>query len=901
MKKRFSIYAGLLISTVLVAPAALAQNVVDNGVESSGEEQDAGDGSGDDVDISAPGASGEAPIVVKGRFIPNPIRATAEVISVLSEEEIARTADGDIAGSLQRVTGLSVVGGRFVFVRGLGERYSLALLNGLPLPSPEPLRRVIPLDLFPTSVISSTVVQKSYSANYPGEFGGGVINLTTKTAPEDPFLEISFGVSGDTETTGELGYTHEGGDTDFLGYDDGTRNIPPGLRAAIRQNVPISVGPNFSSTDLLNFAASLNNAETNLIQRNRNIPANFSAGISGGTSIDTGGAVFGIIANASFDNSWRTRGGTQQTSQGIVNIDGEDGLLPDQNFNFLTTENRVVVSGLLGLSAEFGENKIRFTNVYIHDTLKDTSISAGVDAINVDEETILNRGRTGFFERQLFTSQLVGEFKFGDLSLDVRGSYANSKRDAPYERTYSYAYDDLIANDFVNNLTSPGQSARIRFSDLNDDVYGAGLDIAYKTFVGIPVNLSAGYSYYLNDRNASRRDFRFVPVGSLPNPVDQERIDFLLSDFNIFNYGIELREVAAANSVPEYDAELEIHAGYGQVDAELADGLRLNIGVRYEDATQTVSPILLTGSGSAAVRTGLSNDYWLPAASLTWNFADDLQLRVAASKTVARPQFRELAPQQFLDTESDRTFIGNPLLVDSELFNAEGRLEYYIGRGERITIAAFYKDIDNPIENVAFVQGGGTLFTGFSNAPKANLYGVEAELVKYFPLENWGGFFADRKFLVAANYTYTKSKIKVGSADQAISPVTLLPTAAENLFDDGDALTGQSKHVANVQLGLERDGGLLSQQTLLLTYNSPRITARGPQDQPDLVERTGWRVDFVLRQEFELTGKTFELKLQARNILGEDYRESQTLNNSRILNNAYDVGTSYSASISVKF
>ncbi|MEP4338165.1 MAG: TonB-dependent receptor [Roseobacter sp.] len=362
-----------------------------------------------------------------------------------------------------------------------------------------------------------------------------------------------------------------------------------------------------------------------------------------------------------------------------------------------------------------------------------------------------------------------------------------------------------------------------------------------------------------------------------------------------------MREVAAQTSVPAYAAQLEIHAGYGQFDAELSEGLRLNVGVRYEDAKQSVTPILLQGGASNAA-TNLANDYWLPAATLTWNFADDMQFRLAASKTVARPQFRELAPQQFLDLDTDRTFIGNPQLTDSELLNFEGRFEYYIGRGERITVAGFYKEIDNPIENVAFVQGGGTLFTGFSNAPTGELYGAELELVKYFPLYDLGGsFFENRRLLLAANYTYTKSKIKVMSGDQAINPVTLQPTDASNLFNNGDRLTGQSTHVANLQFGMEREDGPLSQQTILATYNSPRVTARGPQDQPDLIERTGWQLDLVLREELNIAGQDFELKFEARNVLGTNYSESQTLGATQILNNAYDVGTRFSMSIGLNF
>ncbi|MCX7864287.1 MAG: TonB-dependent receptor plug domain-containing protein, partial [Novosphingobium sp.] len=143
-----------------------------------------------EVEVSLPGG-----IVVTGRRSRDVARIAPQVVSVLSTEQIERTGEGDIAGALARVTGLSVVGNGFVYVRGLGDRYSLALLNGSPLPSPEPLKRVVPLDLFPTSVIASSLVQKSYSANFPGEFGGGVINLTTKAAPDEGFVEISFGMS----------------------------------------------------------------------------------------------------------------------------------------------------------------------------------------------------------------------------------------------------------------------------------------------------------------------------------------------------------------------------------------------------------------------------------------------------------------------------------------------------------------------------------------------------------------------------------------------------------------------------------------------------------------------------------------------------------------------------------
>ena len=171
----------------------------------------------------------------------------------------------------------------FVYVRGLGDRYSLALLNGSPLPSPEPLRRVVPLDIFPTGVIASSLVQKSYSVNYPGEFGGGVINLTTKAIPDEALPHVSVGGSWDTETTGQLGYTYYGSKTDWTGFDNGPRDIPPALASFFASGERISSG----NVDTQAIASELVNGRNAIVQRYDHMPANFSGSFSAGSSWDS--------------------------------------------------------------------------------------------------------------------------------------------------------------------------------------------------------------------------------------------------------------------------------------------------------------------------------------------------------------------------------------------------------------------------------------------------------------------------------------------------------------------------------------------------------------------------------------------------------------------------------------
>ncbi|MDO9488639.1 MAG: TonB-dependent receptor, partial [Sphingomonadaceae bacterium] len=800
--------------------------------------------------------------------------------------------EGDIAGALSRVPGLSVVSGGFVYVRGLGDRYSLSLLNGSPLPSPEPLRRVVPLDIFPTSIVASAVVQKSYSPNYPGEFGGGVINLTTVATPRDPFFNVGFGVSADTETTGQLGYTYYGGDRDWLGYDDGTRKLPAALRTA---------GVNGTDVNDASVITGLSNASTTLLQRNDNIPANFSTDISGGTSWDKGDYTIGLVAGAGYNNSWQTRDALQQSTTDPT------GTIEEQ-FRTVLTDNRVLVNGLLGLGLDVADHTFRITNVYIHDTVKQGRLASGYDLRNfpipaAGEPNPQIEQNTSFFERQLYDLQGVAELEFDNVSLDLRGTYAKTNRDSPYERYFGYVYNTTI-DDYQNRLTgSDSEGATIAFSELDERIYAGGADLTYKLATERPMSLTVGGAWSDTDRTSNRYFFRYRGTGggNVNDTVAQLRPDYLVSDFTIQTYGITLDNQSASQAATRYDAGLEVKAGYAMGEAELADGLRVSGGVRYEDAQQFITAGTFTRT--------LSNDYWLPALTVTWNFAEDQQLRLHGSKTLARPQFRELAPQLYQDFTSDREFIGNPFLEDSQLYNAEARYENFLGRDERVTVAGFYKRIDNPIEAVAFFQPDGTLQTGFSNAPEATLYGAELELQKYVPLDGLGGsFFDTRRLLLIANYTYSKSELKVGG-ENAVSPIvgaTLTPTVlpANLLFRDGAPLTGQSDHLVNLQLGIE-DTERLSQALLLVTFASDRVTNRGPvsfgQRLPDLIEKPGVRLDFVLRQGVQLAGKEVELKFEARNLTGENYQEVQEFDTGNVNINTYDIGRSFSLSAGIKF
>lgn len=915
MSKSFGLVRLLLITTALVAPAtamaqadpASAEAPAAPAAEPAPSEPAAA--AGDETDISIPGAE----IIVTGRRSSNIERTAPQVVSVLGAADIARTGEGNIAGALGRVTGLSVVGNGFVYVRGLGDRYSLALLNGSPLPSPEPLKRVVPLDIFPSGIIASSLVQKSYSANFPGEFGGGVINLTTKAVPREPFLTIGGSIGGNSETTGQLGYTYYGSSTDWTGFGDGARKLPSAYAAWRASGLRI----NDPAVNQQAIAGQFVNAHNAVLQRNNDMAPNWGANVTGGTSWTLGGTEVGLIATAGITNRWRTRAVTQQTANAL------DLSSLNTDVNRVVTDNRIVVNGLIGLSAEFGENKIRWTNLYIRDTIKQARLGAEDRPLTADANpgVSFQYQDTAWFARQLFNSQFVGEFEpFDDLKVDVRGGYANSQREAPFELSFLYSRSNSPTDpygQFFTNTLNTGQrpgSATIAFSDLNEDLYSAGIDFTYE--ITPRVKAVYGYAYSDTNRVTERRDFLFQGNSNIPLGISLLRPDLLLSQAvvcfpplnppvnpncpaNPSPTGIALVDSTGSN--PTFEAILRNHAAYFQLQADIVDGLNLNVGARYETAVQRVSAVqVYTITPTLPPSTNLSRDYLLPAGTLTYEIDPKMQVRLSASKTIARPQFRELVFQTYYDPDTNRTFQGNPQLVDSQLYNAEGRFEWYFAPEQRVSIGGFWKKIKNPIETYASFDGN-TVTTRFANAPEATLYGAEFEVQKHFDLSGWGdGFWANRRAVLIGNYTYSKSKLKVGATD----PVAAFPftgaTLASQFFRDGAPLTGQSDHLANLEFGLE-DTEKLSQQTILISYASDRITRRGPSGQPDIFERPGIQVDFVMRQGVPLFGKELELKLEARNILGTKYKEMQQNGDNIIYYNLYKAGTTFSLGASLKF
>lgn len=848
-------------------------------------------------------------IIVRGVFIPDEKRDTSEVSSLVDADDFAVQGDGDIAGALRRVTGISIADGKFLIVRGLNERYSSSTLNGSPLPSPEPLRRVAPLDLFPTSVLESTLVQKTFSPELSAEFGGGAVDIRTKAVPDERFFELGISSGANTETTFNDGLLYDGGDHDFLTYDDGTRDLPDGLEQIFDDGSfdTLSAAQNRAYARELLTNASL------IVQQKGPIMPDVGFNFSAGERMDVNSALsIGLLLAGAYDNENLSR--TAERGFGFIQT-GND-LNRETDFSSRFTTNTSSVNGLAALGFDiYDDHELQFTAFATRSSEKETRSDTGRLRPGIDFEE--RRDITEYIERELWTSQVRGEHYFPallDLEVNWRASYSEATREAPYQTSVGYS----LASG-TPELSVEASLTNLEFSQINDDSTDTGVDLLLPLTLGdMDVELKAGYAYVEKDREA-QNNLLSLSGSTFFGRFETLRPDIAFSQvFDPFTGIGQLNEQGSGGLPGFYIATLEADAFYAGIDAQLTPFLRAAIGGRYEDSIQVVQTrTFRNGTFEGADGTFTDPDRvngpaieeaeFYPAATITWNFADNLQLRAGYSETITRPQFREFAPSRFLNTATDQAFFGNPFLVNTELTNYDARLEYYFSRGEFITLGVFYKELENPIEEVNSGDESGT--TTFINVPSATVQGVEFEYQQEVPLNDWlpeWGWFEPKVFTLKTNYTYTDSEVDADGTvlfydrSSRAGELNSIERNAAGFIQNGRQLQGQSEHLFNFQFGYE-DYDARSKANLLINFASERIRAGeqlGSPAAPAVIEEPPMSVDFVYRREF-LDGYEFGFTVQ--NILNDEYTAYQEADNGQFTVDTYDVGTSFGVSLSRTF
>lgn len=763
-------------------------------------------------------------------------RQTASVANVLGAEQISRAGDSSVGSALSRVTGLTLVDGQFIYIRGLGERYSSTLVNGANVPSPDPTRKVVPLDLFPTGVIRSILVQKGYSPDLPGDFGGGVVEIRTRGVPDEDFFRIELSGGVREGTTFKDGLTYDGGSDDWTGYDDGTRSLPGAIADVIEggTKLPPIAGPftpnGLTEEELEALGESLPNIYD--IKR-KEIGPDRGISIEGGKRFEIGSDwEMGATGSVLWDDSWRTRNELRQTFIPL----GDGSLRANDSFDIERTTRTIGLSGFLTAGVNYADlHELNLTSMLLRQTEDETFEQIG---FNLDEDGIVKFGSLQWEERELFTMQAEGSHVFPFLNstrLEWDYSESTAMLDTPDARRYRFDPDPV--SEFI--FSRRADSNVRRYTTLEDDAidFGGDLEIPFSAGGWLDGAFSAGYRQVDKERASTIRRFTFDDIFNISEEERRNQsLENILTPANIGPDGAQLVEITRNSD--NYAATLDIEAFYGNLDFTLWERLRVSGGVRVEDWVQNVRTFSLFDVGAVESESNLAAEDLFPAVSLTWFITDRQQFRLSYAETIIRPDFKELSDSPFTDPILEREVVGNPDLIPSNVQHIDARWEFYPSQDELLSIGLFYKLIGQPIELT--VQPGVEQRLSFTNADEAENFGIEVEARKTL------GFVGDWTGDRLGGRTWWERFYLAGNVSVIESEISILPENQGILTETSRPLQGQSPLIGNIQLGYtDEDRGI--DATLLFNYVGERITEVGVLGAPDKKEQPTGVLDFVFR------------------------------------------------------
>ncbi len=786
-------------------------------------------------------------------------KKAAYVSDAITAEQISKSTDSNAAEALERVTGLSVVEGKYVFVRGLGERYSSTQVNGSTVGTPEPNKRVVPLDVFPSGALDNVVVQKTYTPDQDAEFGGGVVQLNTKDFVEGESMtqSVTTGVSGNSLRRGYFSYP--GGRFDFLGFDDGTRSMPS-LIEKLAGSQRITQKSAFSNDGLT--AEQIQDIGRSFDKtwspRSGGARPNYSYAASYSRGLKILGREAGFLTSISLSNSFTNESSVQNSYTGT-----RTSLTPLYEYG-VESSTASVLGGVLGnLSVKLAPAQtIRLRTLYTRSTDDEARISDGPNENYGTAEFRVTR--LGYVERGLLSNVVSGEHALPlvpGLLADWNFGYSAATRSEPNRRESTYEADGtgklVLSQRNQYGLTRVFGAMR----EFDRTLHG-NLTMPFHPWGGTEAKVKTGVAWRLRSRLSSFRRFGFKigyqGTSGLDLSLPPEE---LLADENIQPGLFTLDETTREND--QYTARQELRAAYAMVDLPLPGKLRLVGGSRVEGSDQSVeakSPFV-TNATQTDVR--LKNEEILPAVNVTYSVTERMNVRAGFSKTVSRPELREMSPFDIYDYETGFTEVGNPQIQSTPIRNYDVRWEFYPASRELLAVSGFHKDIDRPIESFVKGSSGGYVLMP-ENGRDGRLTGVELEArMGLSALWNAAGRIlpiaagpkALERWALNLNYTRVTSRVVVG----------ITTDAAGNPISREGPLGGQSTYALNTGLYYADE---VYDGSILLSGFGKRLAQVGagqyPSSLPDIYEHPMKTLDLSLGRKL---GGTFRFKLAAENLL----------------------------------
>jgi outer membrane receptor protein involved in Fe transport len=793
----------------------------------------------------------------------NARKRAPSVSDAVSAELVRRSPDKDAAEVLRRVTGLSVSDGKYVFVRGLGERYSSTEVDGVRIASPEQNKRVVPLDLVPANLLDHITVQKTYTADRPGEFGGGDVQVRTRDFPGQRVWSFSVSQGFADGVTFKDRRTYASGRADVLGYGASLRGMPDAVDNVVIPRATSATRP---------LVAELGKAFSNVWSTtpSRTLP-NASYSATYGDELRMFGRSLGVVQSWSLARSFDTQEEVQRFFQGS---------LSDTLYDYAVTRwtESVQLGGLSALSYRLSpRHSLHLRGIYTNSADDEVRIYQGKDHNSTDLSgawQVHRNTRLLYVQRSVLSGVAEGRHELPALlgaGLDWKLGRSSARRQQPDRREITYDRQFYFEGDTAHwTLASRGLR---EFGDLRDEGWGTTISgsLPYRLGRLGSGKLVIGYDRQVKERKNFYRRFLLYPNRNVDREAPPESL-FAPEGFDGSNTTAYVEDATLNDpltGLDNYRADQRVSAGFVSLDVPLGRRARANLGVRLESGFQNVRSYALFEPQVTLAEGMIDERDWLPSANLTWSLTEAVNLRLAASRTVSRPDLNELSPSPFLEYEAGMLIRGSPDLRRAMLDNYDVRIEAFPGLGEVLAVGAFYKRLRDPIEQT--IVGGTPMLLVPRNSGRGRNLGLELEARAGLG-RVWRRL---RGLSVNANASFISSEVE-------------LPFAVSKLGSEKHPLQGQADYLLNGALSYTTQGG--ADGSLLLNATGKRLSTLAVDPLPDIYHQPFATLDATVN--FSLL-RAYRVKMAAKNLL--DPRR-QSLQGEREAA-AYRAGRSYSIAL----
>lgn len=822
------------------------------------------------------------------------------VLDGISSTQIAKSGDSDVAAAVKRVPGVTVEGGKYVYVRGLGDRYSKTTLNGGTIPGLDPNKNSVQMDLFPTELIDNIIIYKTFAPNLPGDFSGGYVDIATKDFPTSKTFGVSFSTEYNTLATFNNNFmTYEGGNKEWLGMDDGTRDIPQIIQ---NNEVPIDQRGGNIDADQANLLTDMTSSfKNNFVFNNMAPMPNYSFALSAGNQKQLFGKPLGYNAAISYrsENSFYQNG-----ISGIYELTGQwddaEKLTTQLLLDDTESTQRVLWGAMFNTSYKLADNhKVGFTVLHNQSGTKTARFQEGKKQRD-DPDDGYQTSTWQYLQRAISTFQLKGKHVFSNLNnaeVNWQSSYALSSQDEPDLRYFTNRYFEKADGSRSYFIKPSSDRLPVRYyRNMNETNFDNKIDISipFNQWNNLSSKVKFGGAYLTKERDFREERYNYSNQssafsGDITEYLSQENLlTYDKTEGMYLNNGDGVFIVDAYEPANNYDAKQQVAAAYGMVELPLTSKLRAVTGLRMETTTiqfysfsQAIQEKYGNLDGKANV---LDNMDILPSLNLNYEMNETMQLRMGYNKTLARPTFRELAPFESFDFMGGFILIGNPELQRTQVDNVDLRLEIYPNSGEIISVSAFYKNFDNPIERTYNPEAPNGEFT-FRNVDQALLFGGELEVRKNL------NFIAESlsNFSLGTNFTYVYSRTKIDARE-------LQQIRATNPYaKDYREMFGQSPYVVNALLSYKNVTG--TSANLAFNISGPRISYISIGGTPNIYELPRASLNFNIQHEFQ---NGLGLKMEANNILNAKNQQAITFKDQKYYVQSNELGMEFKLGVNYK-